>query len=158
VERTIALRSQITAGLVAGVIAGIVMDAAYLAMQYATGVPAGKLLGLYVFVASAVLGPSAYSNPNAVGIGIALHFCVAIGWALGYAYLVRTQPQLLRLPWLSGAAFGLVVYVFMQLILLFAGIYHRPSSPSELAMQLLAHLLFYGTTVALIISLMLRRA
>ncbi|MBV8581718.1 MAG: hypothetical protein JOZ86_13920 [Candidatus Eremiobacteraeota bacterium] len=157
-ERTIALRSQITAGLVAGIVAGIVMDAAYLAMQYATGVPAEKLLGLYVFVASAVLGPSAYGNPNAIGIGIVLHFCVAVGWALGYVYLVRTQPQLLRLPWLSGAVFGLVVYVFMQLVLLYAGIYHRPASPAELAMQLLAHLLFYGTTVALVVSLMLRRA
>ena len=52
---------------------------------------------------------------------------LAIGWALGYVYLARTQPQLLARPFVSGAVFGVIVYIFTQIALLTAGLYHRPT-------------------------------
>jgi uncharacterized membrane protein YagU involved in acid resistance len=154
VETTVALRDQLKAGLVAGIASGILIDVFLFAMQLAAGTPPDKLAGNFVFIAAVLLGQSAYTNPVAVPLGIALHFCVAIGWALGYVYLVRSQPQLLTRPWISGAAFGLVVYVFMEIILLTAGQYHR-AAPALFFTQLVAHVFFYGIPVAVIVSRLL---
>jgi hypothetical protein len=155
VERTVALRDQLKAGLVAGVAAGILIDVFLFAMQLAAGTPADKLAGNFVFIAAVLLGPGAYTSPIAVPLGIVLHFCVAIGWALGYVYLVRSQPQLLTRPWISGGVFGLMVYVFMEIILITAGQYHRVA-PGLFFTQLVAHVAFYGIPVAVIASRMLR--
>ena len=154
-ETTVALRDQLKAGLVAGIAAGVLIDLFLFATQLATGTPADKLAGNFVFIAAVVLGQSAYTNPAAVPLGILLHFCVAIGWALGYVYLARSQPQLVSRPWISGAAYGLVVYVFMEIILITAGLYHRVA-PGVLFAQLVAHVVFYGIPVAVIASRMLR--
>ena len=156
-RRSAPLRDQVTAGLVAGFTAGILIQAFYFVAWIARGEPAARFADTFVFIAATVLGPSAQTNAAAVPIGIVLHFCVAIGWALGYVYLIRAQPQLLARPWISGAAFGLVVYVFMQIILLYAGQYHRPA-PQLLGTELIAHIVFYGVPVALIASRTLRRA
>lgn len=150
-------RGQVVAGLAAGLAAGAVMELFLAGMQVARGVPLTRLAEGFSFIAATLLGPSAYSTAGAVPLGIGLYFCVAVGWALGYVYLVRSQPQLLAHPWLSGAAFGIVVYVFMQIVLLTAGQYHRPMV-DVLAIQLIAHMLFYGIPVALIASGMLRPA
>ncbi len=150
-----ALRDQLKAGLVAGVAAGILIDLFLFAMQLAAGTPPEKLAANFVFIAAVLLGPGAYANPVAVPLGIVLHFCVAIGWALGYVYLVRSQPQLLARPWISGAAFGLVVYVFMEIVLITAGLYHRVA-PGLFFTQLVAHVVFYGIPVAVVASRMLR--
>ncbi len=150
-----ALRDQLKAGLVAGLAAGVLFDVFLFAMQLATGTSADKLADNFVFIAAVLLGPGASTNPIAVPLGVVLHFCVAIGWALGYVYLVRSQPQLVVRPWISGAAYGLVVYVFMEIILITAGQYHRVA-PGLLFTQLVAHVVFYGIPVAVIASRMLR--
>jgi len=157
VERTVTLRDQITAGIVAGLAGGILIDVFVFAMQLAAGTPPDKLADNFVFIASAVLGPSVTASSSAVPIGIVLHFCVAIGWALGYVYLARSQPHIVARPWISGAGFGLTVYVFMEIILITAGQYHRPP-PGLLGTQLVAHIVFYGIPVALIVSRLLRSA
>ena len=158
VEPTVtpALRAELGAGFAAGIAGGLTIEVALLGPQLASGASAGTLVGNFAFVAATLLGPSAYANPAAVPIGVVLHFGVAIGWALGYVYLARTQRQLLVRPWISGAAFGLMVYIFMQIVLLTAGQYHRPM-PRDLAIQLIAHIVFYGIPVALIAANMLRR-
>ena len=149
------LRDQLRAGLIAGVAAGILIDLFLFTMQLAAGTRADKLAENFVFIAAVLLGPGAYVNPVAVPLGIVLHFCVSIGWALGYVYLVRSQPQLLTRPWISGAAFGLMVYIFMQIILLTAGQYHRVAAALFFT-QLVAHIVFYGIPVAVIVSRLLR--
>jgi hypothetical protein len=156
VERSVTLREQIVAGVIAGIAGGVLIELFYFATMLRGGNAVGGLLVSFAFVAATLLGPGAYGNPAAVPIGILLHFCVAIGWALGYVYLVRQQPYLLTRPWISGLGFGIVVYVFMQIVLLTAGQYHRPSSPVELEIGLVAHLVFYGIPVALVTSRLLR--
>jgi uncharacterized membrane protein YagU involved in acid resistance len=156
--KRIVTRAEIEAGIVAGLAGAILIGVFLLGAQTTQGVPVATAFGAtYTFIASAVIGPSALGNPAAPAIGLVLHVLVSIGWAFGYVYLVRTQPQLLARPWVSGAAFGLTVYVFMQLILLTAGLYHRPG-PTVLATELVAHLLFYGIPVALIVSRRLSQA
>ena len=152
------LRDQIVTGIVAGVAGGILIDVFLFGAQMSQGISLGTAIeGTYSFIASALIGKSALGNPAAPPIGFVLHFLVSIGWALGYVYLARTQPQLLAKPWISGAAFGLVVYIFMEIVLLAAGLYHRPG-PAELGTGLVAHVLFFGIPVALIVSRRLTRA
>ncbi len=152
------LRAQVLAGIVAGVAGAIAIEVCLIGNQLLEGASAATIAGSFAFIAATVMGPAAYHSAAAVPLGVVMHFAVAIGWAFGYVYLVRTQPQLLSRPIVSGLGFGVVVYVFMQIVLLTAGLYHRAADPRTLGVQLLAHLAFYGLPVALIVSRMLRPA
>jgi hypothetical protein len=155
VERTVTLRDRVTAGIVAGVAGGTLFALFVFALELAAGMPPGTLGLNFVQVAATVLGPRVLGNQAFVPVGVLLHLWVAVGWALGYVDVVRTQPQLVTRPWVSGAAFGIVVYVFMMIILITAGQYHRPM-PGVLGAQLVAHIAFYGIPVALIVARLLR--
>jgi uncharacterized membrane protein YagU involved in acid resistance len=151
------LKMQLAAGAAAGLTGAILLDAFLFVTQIVAGAPPGQVIsGAFTFIASVLFGPGIAANPAAPAIGAVIHLCVSIGWALGYVYLVRTQPQLLVRPWISGAGFGLVVYVFMLIVLLTAGMYHRPS-PQRLENELIAHMLFFGIPVALVVSRVLAR-
>lgn len=156
-ERTITLRDQLRAGLVAGVAGGVLIALFIFAAELAAGWPPSLLITNAFFITATLFGPGQGDADLALllALGVAVHFCVAIGWALGYAYLVRTQPELVARPWVSGAGFGIVVYVFMMIILIFGGSYHRPP-PAVLGTQLIAHIAFYGIPVALIVARLLR--
>jgi uncharacterized membrane protein YagU involved in acid resistance len=156
VARTLVLRDQLLAGLAAGIAGGFIIDAFLIATTLAGGATLAQALGMYPWIASVLFGPAILTNPAAPLLGVILHFAVSIFWALGYVYLIRSQPQLLTRPLLSGACFGLVVYCFMEIMLITAGEYHRPK-PQELGIGLVAHIVFFGMTVALVVSRMLRR-
>lgn len=157
VDKAGSLQQQVRAGLAAGAAGALLIALFLLGEPIAFHKPAGDAFaGMFGGIAATVMGPAANGNPGAPAIGVALHFAVAIFWALGYVYLARTQPQLVRRPWLSGIAFGLVVYVFMQIILITAGAYHRPG-PVALLTNLVAHTLFFGLPVALIVARALNR-
>lgn len=134
------------------------MDVCLFGAAVAGGTPLGTAIAqTFTFIASVAIGPSAYRNPgSAVPLGIVIHFCISIAWAFGYVYLVRAQPQLITRPIVSGLVFGLVVDAFMNIMLIMAGVYHRPS-PGVLGISLLAHCVFYGVPVAVVVSRMLRR-
>ena len=152
---TDALRAQLTAGIVAGLVGEILIDAFLIGVQIAAGAPpAGTITGTFAHVASVALGPRANDLPAAPLIGALLHFGISIGWAFGYVYLLRTRPLLLAQPWLSGAGFGLVVYVFMQILLLGAHAFVWPPTPTAFVNQILAHMLFFGVPVAYVIARM----
>lgn len=144
--RTLVLRDQLRAGLLAG-LAGAVVIALFLA---AVGIAGGKSPGEALAADTWTLGA-----PSLAG-GLALHLFIGVAWALGYVYLLRSQPQLLTRPWVSGLGFGLVVYVFMGVVQIMAGRYHRPS-PSQFEISLIAHVVFYGLPVALVVARLLRR-
>ncbi len=142
----------ITAGIVSGLAAGACMAAYLLAatavMDAVNGFPSAIAAG-YEFTAAALVGPSARGNPAYIPLGIALHFAVSIGWALGYVYLARTQPALVNRPVLSGVSFGLVVFFAMQVVLVAANTY-VPPTPRSLLNGLIAHCVFYGIPLGLV--------
>jgi hypothetical protein len=147
VTRSLVLRDQLVAGLIAGLAGGVVIALFLLAVGVAGGRAPADALAADTWTLGA---------PSLAG-GLALHFFIAIAWALGYVYLLRSQPQLLTRPWVSGLGFGLVVYVFMGVVQIMAGRYHRPS-PTQFEISLLAHVVFYGLPVGLIVARTLRRA
>jgi hypothetical protein len=152
VERSLSAGDLARVGIAAGIAGGIGMELWYFALLVANGEPAGAFAASFASIAAALLGPGIAANPAAVPIGIVAHFCVAVGWAVGYAYLARTQPHLVRRPWISGAGFGLIVYIFMRIILLAAPQYHPP----PLFAEVVAHLVFYGIPVGVVTARLLR--
>jgi hypothetical protein len=148
------LRDRLAAGIVAGVGAALLIVLFLFLLQWNGAAPAPA--AFFTFAAAALLGPVAYANPAAATIGVGLIFVLAIAWALGYVYLARAQPQLLARPFVSGAVFGVIVYIFTQIALLTAGLYHRPA-PDLLGKELVGVLVFYGIPVALIVSSFARR-
>src|SRR5581483_11363774 len=110
VERSVALREWLTAGLAAGIVGAIAM-AAFLYVMLLRGVPTQPVLGL----------------PAWAGAGLGLQILVGAAWGVGYGYLARSQPQIVRRPVVSGIVFGIVVYAAMQTLVIIDGAYHRPS-------------------------------
>ena len=155
-ERRALTREEITAGVLAGIAGGIVIEVFFFLRLLPGGQAVKTLLGSFAFTSTVLLGPSASGNPAVVALGIAVHLGVSIAWALGYVYLARRQRQLIEHPWISGAAFGLIVYIFTQLVLLTVGALHGPGSGAEFIAQVVAHVVFYGIPVGLVASRVLR--
>jgi hypothetical protein len=155
VERTFTLRAQLTVGLIAGLAGGMLIEAFYRGAEWAFKLPVDQLPLVAGFVATTTMLPPGSRLDPAVALAFLVHFAVAAGWGVGYVWASRTSPQLLTRPWLSGAAFGLIVYVVMQVMLLTAGLYHRPDF-DVLLIQLAAHVVWFGIPVAVIAARQLR--
>jgi uncharacterized membrane protein YagU involved in acid resistance len=139
-------------GVCAGIVAGAVLDV-YL---YLTAiVPAhGSIIAMWQWVASAAIGPVALTNPSYAWLGFVVHFIVSIAWAGGYASFAQTQ-NFVNTRWLiSGLMYGLIVYVFMQILLLGAHAFVWPPTPAAFVNQILAHMLFFGVPVAYVVARM----
>lgn len=142
----------IVAALFAGAVAGVLILACYVILTVVVlRTPGFTPAGLFEFDAAALVGNVAYTGGPYVALGIGLHFLVALGWAIGYGFAAERQPQLVTRPIISGAAFGLIVYFAMLLVLVAANAYRTPT-PGELGVALLAHLGCFGIPVALIIA------
>jgi|SRR5580658_925637 hypothetical protein len=130
-----------------------------LSVGLVTGLAGGILLALFLSAVQAA-GGSALVSTSGLGTwpDVILLFAVAIGWAVGYVYTAHSRPQLLTQPWISGTVFGVLVYVCRQIALAINGAWHVPAGPSVVAVGLIAHVVFYGIPVALLVSHFLRRA
>jgi hypothetical protein len=73
----------IGAGFAAGVLGGILIDA-FLVVANHTGI-----ISVWQFVASALVGPAAFSSQSYAALGFAMHFAISIVWASIYAGLDR---------------------------------------------------------------------
>lgn len=142
-------RERWSAGALAGAVGGLLVVLFIFMLQLDGTAPTPA--AFFTFVAAGLLGPSAFGNPASPWIGVLLIFVLAVGWALGYAHLARTQRQLVTRPLVSGAGFGLVVYTVTQIALLAVGLFHGATS-LPLAEVLTGFLVFYGIPVALIVS------
>lgn len=138
--------------IAAGIAAAVVMEAYVFATVM---LPAHhSVLQSWQWIASAAIGERAFANPAYAWLGLVLHVAVSIGWAGGYAYLAQRQPFLNRRWALSGPVYGLVVYVFMDILLLGAGTFAPPATPLALLNALVAHAVFFGLPVAYTIAVL----
>lgn len=136
----------------AGIIGGIVLD---LYLYLTTILPAhGSVLAMWQWVASAAIGPVALTNSSYAWLGLLVHFIVSIGWAGGYAYFAQTQNFVNTRWFISGLMYGLVVYVFMQALLLGARAFVFPATPTAFLSGVIAHMLFFGVPVAFVVARM----
>lgn len=148
-DRTFSLPTLAIPGAVAGLVGGIAINGYLLLTLVAVG-HVTTVAGFYQYIASGLLGKAAAADPNGIFVGAAIHVAVAIGWGIGYAYVAARTPQVLTRPWISGAVFGALVMIAMQLVEVSAGIYVLPDSLLFFNL-LLAHVAFYGLPIAFIV-------
>jgi len=146
-------RTIITRGLVAGIIGGILIDA----FLYVTQVmPAhGSIFGLWQFVASTALGPSAFANPNSAWLGLFMHVCTSIAWGVAFSYVAHTRPGVSDHPYISGLVYGVIVMIIMDIVLMVSKSFAPPTMQNTL-IALIAHCIFFGLPVSLYVSRAMR--
>ena len=134
--------------LAAGAVAGVLDILAAFALQATNGVPAWRVLQA---IASGLLGPAAYRGGAATAaLGLLLHFVIACGAAAVFYAASRWWPVLLRRAVLAGAAFGVLVYVVMnQVVLPLSRVNFRPSPWRTVAIMVAIHVLCVGLPIAL---------
>lgn len=138
--------------LVGGAVAGA-LDLAF-AISFAgyNGVSPTRVLQT---IASGLLGNAAFDGGSAAAVvGLACHFALSVGWAALFAAAAVRVPALARRPLPAGAAFGVLVFLAMRLLVLPLSAYPRPVSFKPLAttLDLLSHVLLFGIPIALAIA------
>lgn len=102
-------------------------------------------------IASGVLGPAAFSAGGwMLPLGALLHFFIAVCAAFVYYLASRWFPVLLRRAVLSGAVFGVAMYLFMhQVVLPLSRVRHRVMPTSDVVGELFSHIFLFGIVIAL---------
>lgn len=137
----------------AGVIAGA-LDLGYVIGLYAFKFPAVSAAQIVQGIAAGAIGREAASKGGlgTVALGIVLHFVIAFGAAAFFYALSRRLRVLVNRPWLSGALFGVAVWLVMNLAVLPLSatppkIFSAPLWPWILA----AHVLCVGVPIAFVV-------
>ena len=108
-----AVRAFLVAWLVAGTLD---ISAAIAVYSGAYGV---NVAGLLQGIASGVLGDQAFVGGHATALlGLALHYLIALIWTLIFFVLSRSSKWLIRNLFLTGIAYGVVVWFVMNVIVL----------------------------------------
>jgi len=137
-------------GIVAGIIGAILIDAfLYLALL----VPAHQPLTAMWQSISATATANSIANPL---LGLIVHFCISIAWALGYAYVAHTREAVASRPYISGPVYGFIVMVVMQLVQMAAGVHLPAMTAMGFITGLVAHCIFFGLPIALYVSRAMR--
>lgn len=102
-------------------------------------------------IASGVLGPASFSaGAWVLALGAALHFFISVSAAFVFYAASRSLPVLLRRPLLSGAAFGVAVYVFMHSVVLpLSRVHPRVMPLAAVIGELFSHIFLFGIVIAL---------
>ena len=141
---------RIPATLLGGVIAGAVDITYAIAFSYfVRGTPPTRLLQL---VASGLLGARAYEGGLATaGLGLALHFLIALLWAALFVAAAAAWPSLARRAAIAGPLYGLLIYAAMNLVVLPLSAFPHPVVFRALPTitGLIVHALGIGLPIAL---------
>jgi uncharacterized membrane protein YagU involved in acid resistance len=141
--------SRPRAVLIGGLIAGALDLLFALTNAAVNGMVPPRLLQL---VASGLLGQDAYAGgwPTAL-LGLAAHFALSFLWAAIFVTAASRMPRLVARPVLSGAIFGVIVFLSMRLVVLPLSAFPHPVSFKTLSagLDLLSHMFLFGLPIAL---------
>ena len=143
------MKTILTAGLVAGT-----LDIVEVCLYYAFfGIPPQRILQA---IAGGLLGRDAFQGGNqTAALGLLLHLVIATTAAAVFYFASRKIAFLWEKPFISGALFGLAVYLFMNFVVLPLS----AAGPARLSMPVIANGLFaHVFCVGLPISLITARA
>jgi len=145
IRRRNALRAVLWGGLISG---ALDISAAFVVYGAMGARPVPLLQG----IASGLLGRRAYSGGAATALlGLQLHFVIAYGAATVYVLLGRRMTFLTRRPLIAGPVYGVVVFFFMQLVVLPLSAYGFRMRSLRLALIGIAiHMVCIGLPVALV--------
>ncbi len=149
----LAAKTILTAGFIAGAL-NLALGIAYFTIA---GAP---LSALPHAIASGWLGPRAFHGGTSDALlGVALHFLIALVVAAVYYILSLVFRLLNHQPILSGAVYGLAVFLIMQDLVVprSAGVLSQPTL-AWMIVDLASHVLFIGITISLITRRFAQRA
>ncbi|HEY2064521.1 MAG TPA: hypothetical protein VGG84_01070 [Gemmatimonadaceae bacterium] len=148
------IRRALLAGATVGVLDGL---AAVLFYTGALHVPPARI---FQGIGRALLGMAAFTGGTSTALlGLAMHFGVAIGWAVVYAVLYSRSPALSQMTRTTGGALavGAVYGAFVDLAMTFVvvpltriGPSHSPAS--IFVAMLVIHMVVVGPPIALIVK------
>ena len=146
-----ALRSAggVTGVLVGGFAAGV-LDIVYAFVD--AGRRGSSPLRVLQAVASGLLGAEAFEGGVPAGVlGLVCHFTIAFGAAAVYYLAARRLALLREQPLLAGAIFGILVYLFMNFVVipLSAAPFKLSYPPRVLLQGFVWHALLVGIPIAL---------
>ena len=110
----------------------------------------GAPLKIFQGIASGIYGKAAFEGGTRMMlIGLALHFFIATTVVAVYFLASRKIAMLNRNPILTGAIYGVLVYLFMNLVVLpLAGMTPK-YTPFSVVNQLFCHIVLIGMTTGL---------
>jgi hypothetical protein len=137
-------RAVVLGGLIAGV-----LDIVYaFVLAWIAG---GSALRVLQSVASGVLGANAYEGGvSSAAFGLALHLTITVVAAWIYALAARRIAPMRRHPAIHGAMFGMLVYLFMNFVVLplSAVPFQLRYGPVTILQGLVSHALLVGVPIA----------
>jgi hypothetical protein len=145
-EQSHALRAIFWAGLVCG---AMDITAAFVTW-WSRGVrPVDILQG----IASGVLGRKAYGGGiGPAALGLAFHFLIAFSAAAVFYAASRKIGFMTQRPIISGASYGVAVYVVMYWIVMPLSRFHRgPFSVFNTAVAIVTHIVCVGLPISLLV-------
>ncbi|MFW6084570.1 MAG: hypothetical protein ACODAA_05095 [Gemmatimonadota bacterium] len=106
-------------------------------------------------VASGLSGPAAFQGGlSTAGIGLALHYGIALTMAIAYFLAVRRVPALWQRPVRTGCVYGLALYVIMnQLVVPLSAAAPGSTDPTWIASNVVVHVVLIGIPIAVFVRL-----
>jgi hypothetical protein len=137
-------RAILVGGLAAGILDAIDAIVAFKAVLGVGPIP------IYQFVASGMLGPSAFAGGVSTAlVGVAVHLLIAFSAAAVFAVASTRLPVLTERFVPSGAVFGVGVYAFMNYVVIpLSQIAPSPFSLALFVNGVLGHAAFVGIPIA----------
>jgi hypothetical protein len=138
--------SVLAGGLVAGA-----LDITYACVFWwlKAGVPARRI---FQSVAAGLLGTASFQGGwRTAVLGLALHFFIATSMSVTYYLVARRRPLLHERAVLCGAAYGLLLYVIMNYIVvpLSAAPHGGKKDPLWVGLSIVVHMVLIGIPIAL---------
>jgi uncharacterized membrane protein YagU involved in acid resistance len=105
---------------------------------------------IFQSVAAGLLGEATYAGGAATAaLGLALHFFIACTMAVTYYLAARRWPVLVRRPVPLGIAYGLLLYVVMNYVVVpLSAAGPGSSDPTWIALTVAVHAFFVGLPIA----------
>lgn len=134
--------------LAGGIVAGA-LDILYACLFWAlkADLPPSRILQS---VAAGLLGEAAFrGGATTAALGLVLHFGIACTMALAYFLVARRWPLLVRRPVVLGMAYGLLLYVLMNdVVVPLSAASPGSSDPTWVALTVAVHVFFVGIPIA----------
>jgi hypothetical protein len=111
---------------------------------------------LLQYIASGLIGAASFHGGLvSTGLGLVLHYLIALGWTILFYIASREIAILTRRPILSGLIYGDVIYLVMNFVILPVSNVSRPKSTTTIAALVngvLAVMLCIGLPVSVLTS------
>ncbi len=102
-------------------------------------------------IAAGLLGDASFTGGGATAaLGLALHYFIATSMSVVYYLVSRMWPALRQKPWLYGAAYGVLLYVVMNYVVVpLSAARPSPTDPLWVGCSIAVHILLIGIPIAL---------